>query len=164
PCLLSGAAFAKETATREQVRREQPHRAVALNGMKRLPEDSRRPVIADGTVLSHQDAMRVRWGACARAVNLKLMKHGGLSRASEVNAVCESAALPAMVGCMGESVVSVAAGLHFALAIRNVRWAEFDSHFAIERDVAPRLRFEGGDLIASEAPGLGVRVDDGFFR
>src|SRR2546428_324763 len=98
-------------------------------------------------------------GGCARAVNLKLMKHGGLYRAAEVNAVCESAGLPTMVGCMGESVVSVAAGLHFALANGNVRWADLDSHMALVRDVAPALRFEAGDLVAPSTAGLGVRAD-----
>ena len=162
--LQSALAFAKEIAPLDVVLLEQPLPAVDLNGMKILTENSRVPVMADEMVLSPQDAMRVRWGACARAVNLKLMKHGGLLRASEVNAVCESAGLPAMVGCMGESVVSVAAALHFALANRSVRWADLDSHFNLERDVAPRLRFEGGELIAPTGPGLGVRVDDDVFR
>jgi len=162
--LQSALAFAKEIAPLDVVLFEQPLPAADLNGMKVLTENSRVPVMADEMVLTPQDAMRIRWGACARAVNLKLMKHGGLLRASEVNAVCESAGLPAMVGCMGESVVSVAAALHFALANRNVRWADLDSHFNLERDVAPRLRFEGGELIAPTGPGLGVRVDDDVFR
>jgi len=159
----SAISFAKGMAPLGVVLFEQPLPAADLNGMKVLTENSPIPVMADEMVLTPQDAMRVRWGGCAKAVNLKLMKHGGLQRAIEVNTVCESAGLPTMVGCMGESVVSIAAGLHLALATRNVRWADLDSPFNLVRDVAPPLRFEGGELVAPSAAGLGVRVDDALF-
>ncbi len=159
----SAIAFAKAMAPLGVVLFEQPLPAADLNGMKVLTENSPVPVMADEMVLSPQDAMRVRWGGCAKAVNLKLMKHGGLQRTLEVNTVCESGGLPAMVGCMGESVVSIAAGLHLALASRNVRWADLDSHFNLLQDVAPPLRFEGGELVAPAVAGLGVRVDDAVF-
>lgn len=161
--IQSAFAVAKELAALGVVVFEQPLPAADLNGMKVLTEASPIPIMADEMVLTPKDAMRVRWGGCAKAVNLKLMKHGGLLRASEVNAVCESAGFPTMVGCMGESVVSVAAGLHFALAYGNVKWADLDSHFNLERDVAAPLRFEGGDLVAPDATGLGVRVDPSLF-
>jgi len=129
-----------------------------LNGMKVLTENSPIPVMADEMVLTPQDAMRVRWGGCAKAVNLKLMKHGGLQRAIEVNTVCESAGLPTMVGCMGEPQLSIAAALHFALAENNVRWIDLDSHFNIASDPTSGLRFERGHLVAPTKPGLGIDV------
>jgi L-alanine-DL-glutamate epimerase-like enolase superfamily enzyme len=64
---------------------------------------------------------------------------------------------------MGESVVSVAAALAFALAHGNVRWADLDSPMSLTKDVAPPLRFEGGDLVAPDAPGLGVRIEPDLF-
>lgn len=161
--LDSAIPFAKAIAPVGVVFFEQPLPATDLNGMKVLTENSPVPIMADEMVLTPQDAMRVRWGGCASAVNLKLMKHGGLQRAVEVNTVCESAGLPTMVGCMGETVVSIAAGLHFALASRNVRWADLDSHFNLVRDVAAPLRFEHGELVAPARAGLGVRVDDALF-
>jgi L-alanine-DL-glutamate epimerase-like enolase superfamily enzyme len=157
--IQSAFAVAKELAALGVVLFEQPLPAEDLNGMKVLTESSPVPIMADEMVLTPKDAMRVRWGGCAKAVNLKLMKHGGLLRAAEVDTVCESAGLPTMVGCMGESVVSNAAGLAFALARGNVRWADLDSHVMLARDVARPLRFEGGDLLAPSGPGLGVRAD-----
>jgi L-alanine-DL-glutamate epimerase-like enolase superfamily enzyme len=157
--IQSAFAVAKELAALGVVLFEQPLPAEDLNGMKVLTESSPVPVMADEMVLTPKDAMRVRWGGCAKAVNLKLMKHGGLLRAAEVDTVCVSAGLPTMVGCMGESVVSNAAGLALALARGNVRWADLDSHVMLARDVAPPLRFEGGDLLAPSGPGLGVRAD-----
>ncbi|TLZ67149.1 MAG: dipeptide epimerase [Methanobacteriota archaeon] len=162
--IQSAFAVARELAALGVVVFEQPLPAEDLNGMKVLTESSPVSIMADEMVLTPKDAMRVRWGACAKAVNLKLMKHGGLLRAAEVDTVCESAGFPTMIGCMGESVVSVAAALAFALARGNVRWADLDSHMNLVKDVAPPVRFEGGDLVASDAPGLGVRVDPDLFR
>ncbi len=162
--LETATAFAKAMEPLGVVLFEQPLPLADLNGMKLLTAASPVLVMADEMVLTAKDAMRVRWGECARAVNLKLMKHGGLQRASEVNTVCEAAGFPTMVGCMGESVVSIAAGLALALASPNVKWADLDSHFNLVLDVADPLRFEGGELVAPAGPGLGVRVDEAIFE
>jgi len=97
-------------------------------------------------------------GNAAKAVNLKLMKHGGISRAIDVNTICESAGYPTMVGCMGEPQISIAAALAFALAQKNVRWLDLDSHFNLAEDPSKGLRFENGELIAPDRPGLGVTL------
>jgi len=155
--------FARDIAPLGIAFLEQPLPAGDLDGMKLLTETCPIPVMADESVLTPQDAMKVRWAGAAKAVNLKLMKHGGIQRSLEVNTICESAGFPTMVGCMGESVVSIAAGLAVALASPNVRWADLDSHFHLLRDVARPLRFEGGALYPGEGPGLGLRVDNTRF-
>lgn len=137
---------------------EQPLPAEDLEGMQGLTEASPIPVMADESVLSPQDAAKVGWGRCARLVNLKLMKTGGISRALEANAICESAGLPTMIGCNAESSLSIAAGLHVALSQKNVRFADLDSHFNFKEDPARGLAFEEGYLKPSGKPGLGVDV------
>lgn len=137
---------------------EQPLPADDLQGMQSLTEASPIPVMADESVLSPQDAAKVGWARCARLVNLKLMKTGGISRAIEANAICESAGMPTMVGCNAESQLSVAAGLHVALSQRNVRFADLDSHFNLAEDPASGVVFEDGYLKPTERPGLGVDV------
>ncbi len=135
---------------------EQPVAATDFEGMRVLTESSPIPIMADEMVLTADDAKKVRWANAAKAVNLKLMKHGGVCRAIDVNTICESAGYPTMVGCMGEPQVSIAAGLAFALAHTNVRWADLDSHFNLAEDPSTGLRFEDGQLIAPDRPGLGV--------
>jgi L-alanine-DL-glutamate epimerase-like enolase superfamily enzyme len=63
-----------------------------------------------------------------------------------------------MVGCMGEPQLSIAAALHFALAEKNVRWVDLDSHFKFSSDPTSGLRFDRGELIAPSEPGLGIDV------
>lgn len=137
---------------------EQPVSKDDWEGMRALAESSPIPVMADEMVLTAEDVKKLRWSNAARAVNLKLMKHGGLLRAMEVNTLCEAAGYPTMVGCMGEPQLSIAAGLHFALAQKNVRWLDLDSHFKFTSDPSSGLRFEQGQLIAPSRPGIGIDV------
>lgn len=138
---------------------EQPVAASDYEGMRVLRESSPIPIMADEMVLTAEDAKKVRWSNAAHAVNLKLMKHGGIARTIDVNTICESAGYLTMVGCMGEPQISIAAGLAFALAHKNVRWIDLDSHFSLAEDPSSGLRFEGGELIVPSSPGLGVGID-----
>ena len=137
---------------------EQPVPAVDVEGMRVLAESSPIPVMADEMVLTPEDAKKVRWANAAKAVNLKLMKHGGISRAMEVDTICASAGYRTMVGCMSEPTLSIAAGLHFALASPNVRWLDLDSHFNLASDPSSGLEFKRGHLVAPSKPGLGINV------
>jgi L-Ala-D/L-Glu epimerase / N-acetyl-D-glutamate racemase len=151
-------AFAKHVRGENVTLFEQPVRVDDWEGMRALTEASPIPIMADEMVLTPDDVKKLRWSNAARAVNLKLMKHGGLLRTMEVNTLCESAGYPTMVGCMGEPQLSIAAGLHFALTQKNVRWLDLDSHFKFASDPTSGLRFEQGQLIAPSKPGLGVDV------
>lgn len=137
---------------------EQPVSASDFEGMRVLTESSPILIMADEMVLTREDAKKVRWGNAARAVNLKLMKQGGIARAMEVDTICSSAGYPTMVGCMSEPQLSIAAGLHFALASPNVRWLDLDSHFNMASDPSSGLEFKHGHLLAPNKPGIGVDV------
>ena len=150
--------FARQAYTHVLEFLEQPLPADDLEGMRNLTESSPVPVMADESVRSPQDAAKIGWARCARLVNLKLMKAGGIARTIEANAICESAGLPTMIGCNAESTLSIAAGLHFALSHRNVRFVDLDSHFNLTEDPATGLTFDDGYLKPSEKPGLGVDV------
>ncbi len=138
---------------------EQPVRATDLEGMRVLTESSPIPIMADEMVLTPNDAKKVKWGNAAKMVNLKLMKHGGVARAMEVDTICSSAGYPTMVGCMSEPQLSIAAGLHFALASSNVRWLDLDSHFNMASDPSSGLAFKNGHLVVPDKPGLGITVE-----
>ena len=137
---------------------EQPVPATDVEGMRVLAESSPIPIMADEMVLTPEDAKKVRWANAAKAVNLKLMKHGGIARAMEVDTICASAGYRTMVGCMSEPALSIAAGLHFALASPNVKWLDLDSHFNMASDPSSGLEFKRGHLVVPSKPGLGIEV------
>ncbi len=137
---------------------EQPVAVGDWEGMRALTESSPIPIMADEMALTADDVKKLRWSNAARMVNLKLMKHGGIARTIEVNTICESAGYPVMMGCNGEPQLSIAAALHLALATRNVRWLDLDSHFSLKSDPTSGLRFDGGMLLAPNRPGIGIDV------
>lgn len=139
---------------------EQPLPAADLESMRILTEFSPVPIMADESVKGSEDAKTLAWSKYADLVNVKLMKAGGITAATDVAAIAESAGIGAMVGCMGELQLSIAAGLHFALSQRNVQYIDLDSHLSVEGDPTSGLRFEDGELVAPASPGLGIEVDE----
>lgn len=85
-------------------------------------------------------------------VNLKLMKCGGITEALRIVATARACGLETMIGCMGESSISIAAG---AALSELFDYIDLDSHLNLDPDPATGAPFAEGRVLPEEVPGHG---------
>lgn len=136
---------------------EQPVAATDLEALREICQRSPIPVMADESVLSAADVLNTP----APLVNLKLMKTGGITGALKANAVAEARGIRAMVGCMDESRISMAAAAHFALAMNNIVYGDLDGHIDVVDDAAGQgILIENGFVRTNDRAGLGLVLEN----
>jgi len=141
---------------------EQPVPADNIKGLKEVRKNSPIPVMADESVHSPEDAMRLIQAEAVDLINIKLMKSGGILKGRKIAEVAEAAGIPCMIGCMGESGIGIAAGTHLAAAVKNIRYADLDSDLLVK----DKLVKKGGTTVKDsmrtfpKQSGLGIEQID----
>ncbi|MEM9000826.1 MAG: dipeptide epimerase [Bacteroidota bacterium] len=93
-----------------------------------------------------------KWADAVDGVNLKLMKCGGITGALRIIATAQAHQLKTMIGCMGETSISIAAGAAVSGALHHI---DLDSHLNLDPDPCEGAPLVNGITMPLDIPGHG---------
>ena len=137
---------------------EQPLGADQIREMAGMPEDLRQFGCADESLLRPADVAKLLAPPRPFGIfNIKLMKCGGVANGRDIARTAAHAGIHLMWGCMDESIVSISAALHAALASRATRYLDLDGSLDLAKDIVTGgFMLKDGKLSTLDKPGLGV--------
>lgn len=136
---------------------EQPVSYHDFKGMQYVTAQVDTPILADESVFSYEDAVRLMEEKGADLINIKLMKTGGIHEAVRICDAAQERGFHCMIGCMLESKVSVSAGVHLAAARSCVTMADLDGPSLCKTDpYEGGPVFQGPKIRLQEQEGIGI--------
>jgi len=141
---------------------EQPVPRDRLDAMAAITAAIDTPILADESVFTPAEAIRLVRERAADGVSIKIMKSGGILPARRIAEIAEAGGLAAYGGTMFEGGIALSAGMHLVAATRNISLgAEFyTATYVLECDVlATPVQQVNGKTQVPSGPGLGITVD-----
>ncbi len=133
---------------------EQPLKANDWEGMKLLKGKVALPIMADESCILEEDVAQ-----CAPyydAVNIKLMKCGGLTPALRMIENAKNLGLKVMVGCMTESTIGCSAIAHL---LPLLDYVDMDGPLLVHDHIATGITIDYGKIIYAQENGTGARLN-----
>ena len=121
------------------------------------------PVYADESAKNTADCFKIAKMSAADGINIKIQKQGVIG-AIESTAICRSARLKVMLGCMLESAIGLSASAHLACGLGCFEYLDLDSDVLLEGDIG-RSGFirKGSEIAVLNKPGFGAEPPEGVF-
>lgn len=136
---------------------EQPVKANDFAGMKYVTDNVLTPVMADESLFTAKDCLKLLEMRACDLINIKLMKSGGIYNALKINSIAESYGIESMLGSMLEAKISVTAAAHLAAAKKNITRLDLDAPSLLAEDpVNGGIEIDGPEIKLSDGPGLGI--------
>jgi len=131
---------------------EQPLPPEDLDGLRRVRDRSRLPIVADESCLVASDVARL--AGAVDGVNLKLAKCGGLREAHRIVAAARAHGMLVMAGCMVETSLGITTAAHLAPLLD---YADLDGAALLAADPMEGATIAGGEIRVPDRPGIGAR-------
>lgn len=137
---------------------EQPVPGHDLEGLKLVTDHVNIPVMADESVFSPRDAMKIMAMGAVDYINIKLMKTGGIHNALKICSIAEVYGMKCMIGCMLEAKISVNAAVHLAAAKKIITKIDLDGPSLCKEDpVEGGSVFNESKITLNDEPGFGIK-------
>jgi L-alanine-DL-glutamate epimerase-like enolase superfamily enzyme len=155
--------FARQTAELGLSFYEEPSPAEDRIGRRRFNQTAGIPVGGDESCTRLSDAARELTDGIAHMISIKTARTG-FTESRRILGLCEGLSAPVVMGSQGDSMVGTLGTLNFGAAFRlsSIRPAEVTNFLELADDLLTNpLVIADGRLIATDAPGLGLEIDEG---
>ncbi len=132
---------------------EQPLGKDDLEGMREVYRHSKLPVMADESCIVESDVKKCH--GLFHAINVKLVKAGGITPGLRMIKEAKSLGMKTMVGCMTESSVGITAIAHIAPLLDYV---DMDGAMLLARDPAKGVIITPEKVNFPDGPGIGAEM------
>lgn len=145
---------------------EQPVPSWDLKGLRRIRSSIGIPVMADESVWTPQDVVKLADYGAADIMNIKIAKSCGLFLGKKIEAVAETMGFPCIVGTEIEPGFSLAAKLHFAASMKNHPLASEFTELSLLKEsiLKPKIEIYDGCVKVPQGPGFGFELDAEVFE
>ena len=137
---------------------EQPVAGDDLDALRHVTRHSDVPIMADESVLSLADVVRIVRDRAADLLHLKLIKLGGIAGLWRAAAVAEAGGVGVMVGQTNEGGLATAAAAHCAKAVKAAHLELYGAE-GLKEDPSRGFALREGCATFPETPGLGITLD-----
>jgi L-alanine-DL-glutamate epimerase-like enolase superfamily enzyme len=145
---------------------EQPIPSWDLKGMAHIRNSIGIPLMADESIWTPQDVIRIAEYGAADIINIKIAKSCGLALAKKIEAASESVGLPCIVGTEIEPGFSLIAKLHLASSMKvHPLASEFTELSLLKTNILKHeIDITDGCVKVPGGPGFGVELDESIFE
>jgi len=141
---------------------EQPIPAWDLKGMAHIRNNIGIPLMADESIWTPQDAIRIAEYGAADLLNIKIAKSCGLHLGKKIENVAESIGLPCIAGTEIEPGFSMIAKLHLAASMKiHPIASEFTELSLLKKNILSHdIEIINGSVKVPNKPGFGVELNE----
>ncbi|MBU8880660.1 hypothetical protein BGM26_17025 [Bacillus sp. FJAT-29790] len=145
---------------------EQPIPGWDLKGMAHIRNSIGIPLMADESIWTPQDVIKIAEYGAADIINIKIAKSCGLALGKKIEAVAESFGIPCIAGTEIEPGFSLIAKLHFAASIKvHPLASEFTELTLLKANILKHsIEIEDGCVKVPNGPGFGVELNEEIFE
>ncbi|MDD2474293.1 MAG: enolase C-terminal domain-like protein [Dysgonamonadaceae bacterium] len=138
---------------------EQPMPKYDFDNIAWLTERSPLPIFADESLQRLRDIEKMK--GVFSGINIKLMKCTGMREAWKMRNLAEALNMKVMIGCMTETSCAISAASQLSAGLD---FADLDGALLISNDCFEGAKLEEGKIIASDLPGIGVKLTQKLFK
>ncbi len=143
---------------------EQPVHRLDLDGLARVRQHSRLPIMADEAIFTPQDAVNCIRKEAADIISVCPGKHGGLLNTQAIISMCEAAGVQCAIGSNLEWDIASAAMAHLTVAAPNIAVERYAADiigplFHVQHALKEPWDVNNGQIAVPQGPGLGIDLD-----